>query len=53
VLDGRQTFISPAETFDIFFGPLLVLNVSIFLVSKIIVPDKPITVVWELDRMVA
>jgi hypothetical protein len=52
-LDGRLTLISHAETFDIFFGPLLVLNVSIFLVSKIIVPDKPISVGWGLDRMVA
>lgn len=43
----------PAESFDIFLGPILVLKVSIFLVSKIIVPDKPTTVGWGLDTMVA
>lgn len=42
-----------AESFDIFFGPEFVLKVSIFLVSKIIVPDKPTTRGCGLVRMVA
>jgi hypothetical protein len=43
VLDESHIFILSAESFDIFFGPTVVFKVSIFLVSKIIVPDMPTT----------
>jgi hypothetical protein len=44
VLCESRIFILSAASFDTVFDPTVVFNVSIFLVSKIIVPDMPTTV---------